>query len=366
MCVFVLFLPFLQAANWLTLTDASQTTISIYPGSLIIPPGSTITAAVTVAEVTNLYDWQVGLKYSASVINCSAAWIPDNNVFEGHTFVAPEPLVNGPTTDGLNYLLIGASLIGDDSGVNVPSGTLFNLNLTAVGNGETSILIGTKQNPIASADAFVQFSGGWYSFLLDPNLNDMPFAAEGGVASVTGGVNVTVGVNVKVSPTNDLELTFANVTAAGYATANKTSTVQAPLLANVVGQYYDIRVTASYTGNVTVSLTYNDSNMTQQQESNLQMMHYTPMPGDISPPFGSVDMRDIGGAARAFGTKPNDTRWDKNADINGDGKVDMKDIGLVAKNFGKIAQWINITTRVDTTNNVIYGETTHFSLIGIH
>jgi hypothetical protein len=28
--------------------------------------------------------------------------------------------------------------------------------------------------------------------------------------------------------------------------------------------------------------------------------------------------------------------------------------------------WIGITTYVDTSKNIIYGQTTHFSLIGIH
>jgi hypothetical protein len=44
----------------------------------------------------------------------------------------------------------------------------------------------------------------------------------------------------------------------------------------------------------------------------------------------------------------------------------MKDISYAARNFGKTTQWTDITTHVDTINNIIYGETTHFSLIGIH
>ena len=43
----------------------------------------------------------------------------------------------------------------------------------------------------------------------------------------------------------------------------------------------------------------------------------------------------------------------------------MKDIALVARHFGSTDTWVNITTHVDTTNNVIYGSTTHFSFIGI-
>ncbi|MGD8545421.1 MAG: hypothetical protein PVH12_04520, partial [Candidatus Bathyarchaeota archaeon] len=54
-----------------------------------------------------------------------------------------------------------------------------------------------------------------------------------------------------------------------------------------------------------------------------------------------VDMRDVGRAARAFGTEPDDERWNCHADITGpvpfnpDDQVDMRDIGLIARNFGE-------------------------------
>jgi parallel beta-helix repeat protein len=52
-----------------------------------------------------------------------------------------------------------------------------------------------------------------------------------------------------------------------------------------------------------------------------------------------VDMKDIGSAAKAFGTVPGDSFWNPHTDITGpqkvpDGKVDMRDIGLIARNFG--------------------------------
>ena len=186
------------------------------------------------------------------------------------------------------------------------------------------------------------------------------------------GSTVNTGSNVTVYPSQDVRLIFQNVTATGSVTANETPTVQAPVLNNTLGLYYNIKVTASYAGNVTVILAFDGSNMTQQQKGNLTMMQYTPIPGDIQPAFGKVDMRDIGYIARRFGTNSSSPLWDPAADITGptpgvpDGKIDMRDIGLVARNFGKTSQWINITTYVDTANNVIYGETTHFSLIGIH
>nr|NIQ05494.1 hypothetical protein [Candidatus Korarchaeota archaeon] len=47
-----------------------------------------------------------------------------------------------------------------------------------------------------------------------------------------------------------------------------------------------------------------------------------------------VDMRDIGRAARAFGSYPSHPRWDPACDVNHDHKVDMRDIGSVARRFG--------------------------------
>jgi hypothetical protein len=49
---------------------------------------------------------------------------------------------------------------------------------------------------------------------------------------------------------------------------------------------------------------------------------------------GKVDMRDVGMAAKAFGSYPGHPRWEKEADINFDNKVDMKDIGAIARKFG--------------------------------
>ena len=179
-------------------------------------------------------------------------------------------------------------------------------------------------------------------------------------------VNVTIGTNVTVSPTNNFELTFANVTAAGDTIANATSAVNAPTMNNTVGQYYIINVTANFSGNVTVSLAFDGFNMTQQQKGNLTMIQYTPIVGDIVAPFGIVDMKDVAYLARHFGTNSTSPNWDPICDLNGDGVVNMKDIALLARHFGFTANWVDITTYVDTTNNIIYGSTSHFSFIGIH
>lgn len=54
---------------------------------------------------------------------------------------------------------------------------------------------------------------------------------------------------------------------------------------------------------------------------------------------GTVSMKDVGMAAKAFGVAPGDSRWNAIADITGlvgtpDGRVDLRDIALIARNFG--------------------------------
>jgi len=63
-------------------------------------------------------------------------------------------------------------------------------------------------------------------------------------------------------------------------------------------------------------------------------------PSDINHDL-KIDMKDIGAAARAFYTRPEDEFWNPHADITGlaylvpDGKVDFKDIGFIARRFGE-------------------------------
>jgi len=50
---------------------------------------------------------------------------------------------------------------------------------------------------------------------------------------------------------------------------------------------------------------------------------------------GEVDVKDIVLAGRAFGSDPQNPRWNPMADITQDDLIDLKDIALMAKNFGK-------------------------------
>jgi Tol biopolymer transport system component len=58
------------------------------------------------------------------------------------------------------------------------------------------------------------------------------------------------------------------------------------------------------------------------------------IPGDVNAD-GTVNILDISIAARSYGTKPGDTKWNPNADINEDGTINILDISAIAKEYGK-------------------------------
>jgi hypothetical protein len=59
--------------------------------------------------------------------------------------------------------------------------------------------------------------------------------------------------------------------------------------------------------------------------------------GDITGPSGSpdgtIDVRDLGLAAKSFQSQAGIGPWEPNVDLNNDGKINMKDIALVARSF---------------------------------
>jgi len=82
--------------------------------------------------------------------------------------------------------------------------------------------------------------------------------------------------------------------------------------------------------NISPEIDSNVTNNVLQSALNIEVRILGDINGD-----GKVDGRDVTMAAKAFGTRPGDPRWNPDADINQDGRVDGRDITLIARNFGK-------------------------------
>ena len=58
--------------------------------------------------------------------------------------------------------------------------------------------------------------------------------------------------------------------------------------------------------------------------------------GDINGDF-KVDLDDLVLFAKAYGSKPGDSKWNPNADIDGNGIIGLSDLAVLAQNYGKTA-----------------------------
>jgi len=204
----------------------------------------------------------------------------------------------------------------------------------------------------------------------ESNVDSYPLKGQMGPTTVAGS-------NVAVFPTVDVGLIFQEVTASGSTTSSRNDTgPPLPPSRTLIGPYYDIKTTALRWGNVSVRIIYDDSGLTQEQENNLRLLQWVLNPCDISGPTPGVsdnivNMRDIGYFAARFLTTPSSPNWDPRADVTGpvpglpDGIVNMRDIGEACRNFMNTSYWEDITIYLDTESNVIYGETSHFSMFGV-
>ncbi len=192
----------------------------------------------------------------------------------------------------------------------------------------------------------------------DFDYNDMVISLS------AGGVPTPVGTDVTVLPTPDISFIFAEVTEAGSTTATASVPPTPPPGKSLVGSYYEIFITAESTGIITIGMTYYPGDMTPEQESQLRLLRYDALATDVYKD-SKVDWRDVCRVLKALGSRPGSPRWDPACDVNLDGMINCKDLLAVLKDLGRSA-WTDITEFVDTERNVIYGETGHFSGIGIH
>jgi hypothetical protein len=89
--------------------------------------------------------------------------------------------------------------------------------------------------------------------------------------------------------------------------------------------------TKTYTLKVYTSIAQDIGGSTYYDDTGFGTYRYK---SELPTPDIKVDMKDVGAAARAFGSTPGHPRWSAVADIVKDYKIDMKDIGSIARKFG--------------------------------
>jgi hypothetical protein len=176
------------------------------------------------------------------------------------------------------------------------------------------------------------------------------FFSADGTASVPDGSGVTVFL------ASGAGLTFDD-TDGGIATADS--------------EYYpiggatawEINVTFAFTGEVIVTLHYNDSGLSLTDEQNLRLIRGDSVEAIRSDINGDleVDGTDVSIVANAV---KQGYWYDPLLDINNDGAVDETDLQRVNANKGAFLE--DITAGINTDLNIIWGITEQFSVFGVH
>jgi hypothetical protein len=183
----------LLAISGLAPTVAARSTqltpqIVIDPLLAKVTVGDTFMMTVNLTNFQNLFAYQVAIKYSGAILNVtSVVFNSTAGVFYGHTYAqVPEPTdmeAIPDSVDGLNWIMVGSSLLGDDS-VNVVNGVLCVVDFTVIGTGQTNVLIATKKTPV-TITSYTFF----YSNLLDSNIVSTTDFQTRGCAVLSGVFN---------------------------------------------------------------------------------------------------------------------------------------------------------------------------------
>jgi hypothetical protein len=134
----------------------ASTIIHVAPSPINVANGETFTVNVTISNVTDLYTWQIKLSFDPTILHCTGAWYPSDNVFAGKETVTVNPVIN--ETEG--YVLYGCCLLGASQETFNGNGTLCQIQFKALSPGNSSL----------------EFSGPKDTFLLDFDLYEIPYA----------------------------------------------------------------------------------------------------------------------------------------------------------------------------------------------
>jgi PKD repeat protein len=159
---------------------STSTQMLITPEYIEIPQGENFTITINATNVDALFSWQVVLKYNGTVVNCTEAWIPSNNVFSGHIVNTAGPEYGKDVYDGLDFMMFTGTLQGEDE-ASVINGILLEANFTVKEVGSTIIDITTESNPARVGQFYKHYSHLW-----DPNIEEISFSSNHCTVKVAG------------------------------------------------------------------------------------------------------------------------------------------------------------------------------------
>jgi hypothetical protein len=135
--LFAITIPLVAIPQIHTAQAAGTTTLAVKPPSIqntALHVGDKFKVNVSVANVQDLYAWQIQLTFNASTINITSAFYPADQVFAGKVFMAVSPSI-----DNVNgRIIFGSTLLGNVTGFS-GNGTLCQIQFEIKHNGSSGL-----------------------------------------------------------------------------------------------------------------------------------------------------------------------------------------------------------------------------------
>jgi len=300
-----------------TTISSSDTLLSVQGGTVKVR--ETITVSVTVTNVINLMSWRIRLFYDISLVNCTAVWLPNENVFAGkNAFFGSDVCIR----DDKWCVQAGSSIIPFLYGTVNGSGTLCKMNFTA------------QQEVGASTLKFSEPYGEctFLMYAIPPNYTETGYISVDEISN--GVINVVNSSSFTISIASPENKTYAKSSVPLDFTKNQPT--------SWIGYSLDGQLNMTITGNSTLfglSYGYHDialyaNDTCGNMGSSGTVCFAVRLLGDVNCDR-KVDIVDIVIVLRAYRSSPGDANWNPLADINQDGKVDMFDLAIVMRDFRK-------------------------------
>lgn len=146
----------------------TEVLVSVTPSNIQVVPGDTFNISICVQGVTSLCVWQVVLYYNNVTLEAVDTFEgPFLNIAGGT--VTPEAVITNDWNDTQGRVAFGSAIVGQGNGAS-GNGVLGVMKFVCKSSGESSLTICRQPS---QGDAF-------YSYLLDPDLNEMAFQVQDG------------------------------------------------------------------------------------------------------------------------------------------------------------------------------------------